>query len=135
MSAEKLHSYTLPTGRRLVIREMRARQVMEISASSAGRAAANPAASLQSAMSASVSYQAEERRRLSLVQVGDRRVSETCSVADLLDDLSGPEMDCLDAAIARWADASPEVLRDFLASCDQEEESQETRVPRVVTRS
>ncbi len=134
MSAEKLHSYTLPTGRRLVIRELRVRQIMEIATAAAAKAAAS-GTDLRAAMAASTTHQAEERRRLSVVQLGERKVSNDVSAADLLDDMSGPEMDCLDLAISDWADASEEVLRDFRASCDRDEVSQETRKPRVVTAS
>lgn len=142
MSAEKLHSYMLPTGRRLVIREMKVSEIMRLANETGARiaVATSKGDTMQTAMADAASWHADARRRASLVQIGDRRVStgqDPVSVADLLDSMSGPEMDCLDLAIRDWSDASEEVLRDFRATCDQEEAppAQAQRVPRVVTQS
>ena len=117
MKPDTLHSYMLPTGRKLVIRELTASQALEIAAK-AGAAAHLAGTGTADAIAAA--------------QIGERAVSSTVSAEDLLDDMSSREMDCLDAAIGQWADASPAVLRDFLASCDQETAEPQRR-PRPVS--
>lgn len=131
MKPDTLHSYMLPTGRKLVIRELTASQALEIAAK-AGAAAHLAGTGTADAIASAQIANLERRRKASIYQLGERAVSSTVSAEDLLDDMSSREMDCLDAAIGQWADASPAVLRDFLASCDQETAEPQRR-PRPVS--
>lgn len=132
MKPDITHSYTLPTGRKLVIRELTASQALEIAAR-AGAAAHVAGGSTADAIAAAHIANFERRRKLSIVQLGELAVSSSVSAVDLLDDMSSLEMDLLDSAIAQWADASPAVVRDFLASCDQRTAEPQPR-PRVVSK-